>query len=63
MQQLQYIISGKKLSRKRLRVEIRNKAHIVDQSECSMYTKFYRSASLSLGGIKDLVSIKNTYNS
>ncbi len=55
---LQYIINGKKLSRKRLRLETRNKVHIVDQSECSMHTKFYRSASLSLGGIEDLVSIK-----
>ncbi len=36
---------------------------IVDQSENSMHTTFYRSASLSSGGIEGLVSIKNTYNS
>ncbi len=60
---LQYIINGKELSRKWLKVEIRKKAHIVDQSENSMHIKLYRSASLSLRGIEDLVSIKNTYNS
>ncbi len=60
---LQYIITEKKLSRKRLKMEIPKKAHMVDQSENSMHIKLYWSASLSLRGIEDLVSIKNIYNS
>ncbi len=57
---LQYIINGKELSRKWLKVEIRKKLIIVENNR---HIKLYRSASLSLGGIEDLVSIKNTYNS
>ncbi len=37
---------------------------IVDQYDNNiMFIEFYRSASLSLGGIENLVSIKNIYNS
>ncbi len=35
----------------------------VDQYEKSLHTKFYRSASLSLGDIEGLVSTKKEYKS
>ncbi len=35
----------------------RKRLRFGDTDECRMHTKFYRSASLSLGGIEDLVSI------
>ncbi len=52
---LQYIITGE-----RLKVEIPKKS---SYGENSMHIKLYRSVSLSLRGIEDLVSIKNIYNS